>query len=327
MTLTAIALAALLGQADAVAATPAVEAPPMSDADKALAAARTAAEAAERASKAVERLANELAGPPMAAPGAPSATGWVGSIGLGLSWITGNTSQLTATGNVGLDKKWTDWALGIRLNGAYGLANPTAFLGGEPAVTARRAGGTIRGDRSFGSGFAAIFLLAGAEFDHIKNVEFRGIGEAGAALTFFNKKQDDYEKLFLRLDLAMRAGGETRFEYFGMNRNRPVNPYSIVILAPRIAATFRYGFNKFVRFSNELEVIPFLLGEFRMLLNNNMKLNARLTENLSIAIAWLLNVDTLPPGTSNGPAGPAPGTMGTRLPIDSALTVGFDATF
>ena len=31
---------------------------------------------------------------------------------------------LTLTGNAAADRKWEKWALGIRLNGAYGLANP-----------------------------------------------------------------------------------------------------------------------------------------------------------------------------------------------------------
>ncbi|MFT3713900.1 MAG: DUF481 domain-containing protein [Archangium sp.] len=215
--LLALALSTVLAQSDAAAAQP-VPAEPMSAADKAADAAMKAAEAAQKAAEAAMRIADAVAPAPAAATAAatpPAADGWKGSVGLGLTFITGNAQTLTLTGTAAADKKWDLWSLGIRLNGAYGLANPdTNTVGSSAATTARRAAGTIRGDRGFGSGFAAIFLLAGSEFDHMKNIESRTIGEAGASLTFFNKKEGDLEKLFLRFDLAARSGYESRFQYF-----------------------------------------------------------------------------------------------------------------
>lgn len=323
MLLTTFALAAVLAQ-DPTVTTPTPAAAP-SDSDKALSAAQKAAEAAEKAAQAVEKMAALLTPKDEAAAAAPSASGWAGSAGVGFSFITGNTQTLTLTGNVAVDKKWTDWALGIRLSGAYGLANPTANVVNTPTnVTARRAAGTVRGDRSFGTGIVSVFVLGGAEFDHMKNIEFRGLGEAGASFTIFNKKETDYEKLFLRADVAARAGYETRYQYFpGPNLNaKAVDPYGIIILAPRAAVTLRWGINKHVKFSQEFEFIPFLLApDFgRLLMNSNTKFSARITESLALQFGVLLAYDSKPPG-------PAQGSPGARLPLDASITGGVELAF
>lgn len=314
-----MSMAAVLAQtevmdAGVISTTPAIE---LSEGDKALLAAQRAAEASERAALAVERLANELAGPPMPVA-APSAAGWNGSFGFGLAWISGNTQTLTITSNFALDRKWVDWAFGVRASGAYGLANPSAAIGGTAQTTARRANGTMRLDRSFGKGFAAAYVLGGAELDHVKSIDFRGIGEAGAALTFVNRVVDEVERLYVRLDLALRAGGESRYQYFPIGSR--VNDPLIAILAPRIAGTLRWGFNKHVRLSEEVEVIPFLLAPTlgRVLINNTTKLSARLTEGLALTTTFQLNYDSMPPEVTGGPA---------RLPLDTVLTLGLDAIF
>lgn len=317
--LLSLALVAVLSQADATATQPAPE-PELTAADKAAAAAQKAAEAAEKAAAAAARIAEAVAPTAPAAAEAKKESPWVGSVGLGLSFITGNTQTLTLTGTAAADRKWDVWSLGIRLSGAYGLANPTANAAGSTAqTTARRAMGTVRGDRSFGS-FASLFILGGSEFDHVKNIESRSIGEAGTGLTFFNVKQNDLEKLYLRLDIAARAGYETRYQYFGTPG--PIDPYAIVILAPRAALTFRWSFSKDVRISEEIEFIPFVLAPNagRLLINNTTKLNARLTESLSIATALLINYDSMPPQPSD------PAAV-QRLSTDVALTVGLEAAF
>lgn len=309
--------AALLAQAPA-AATPAPSADP---AVMAAEAAQAAAAAAQKAAEAAERIANAVA-PPAAAPAAPEAapekSNWVGSLGVGLTYITGNAETLTLTGNGSVTGTWGDWALGIKASGAYGLANPSTASGAAPSVTARRASLAVRGDRSFGNGFAAIFAQGLGEFDHIKNIESRGLGELGAGLTFFNMKEATYEKLYLRLDIALRAGHETAYQYFPTPA--AIDPYGAVVLAPRAALTFRWGFNDYVRFSEEFEVIPYVLDPYlgRTLLNSTSKLNAKLTSNLSLATALVLNFDSKPPQAAGGVA---------RKQLDAALTVGLEATF
>lgn len=318
--LLSLALVAVLSQADATVTQPA---PEVSAADKAAAAAQKAAEAAEKAAAAAQRIAESVAPTPAVAPtdvAAPKSE-WNGNFGVGLAFITGNTQTLTLTGALSADRKWDAWALGLRFNGAYGLANPTANVEGSTSqTTARRAMGTVRGDRSFGSGFASLFALGGFEFDHVKNIESRSIGEVGTGLTFFNKKEGALDKLFVRLDLAARAGYETRFQYFGTPG--PIDPYGIIILAPRAALTFRWAFSKDVRLSEEIEFIPFVLAPNagRLLINNTTKLNARLTESLSLSTALLINYDSMPPQPSDPMAA-------QRLSTDIALTVGVEAAF
>lgn len=322
-----LALVGLLSQADATTPAPAEPVPAVeqSAADRAADAAQKAAEAAQKAADAAMRIADSVAPAPPPpvdanAPAAPApAPGWVGNVGVGLQFITGNAQTLTLTGQAAVDRKWDVWALGIRLNGAYGLSNPdTNVASNTAAVTARRASGTIRGDRSIGSGFASIYLLAGSEFDHMKSIESRTVGEAGTGLTFFNKKEGDLERLFLRLDLAIRGGYETRFQYFP-TPSSVMNP-GVPILAPRAAATFRWGFSKDVHFSEEIEFLPYLLQptQGRVLINSSTKLNARLTGALSLSTAVLVNFDSQPPVGADG---------STRKTTDVALTVGLEAAF
>lgn len=318
MFLTTIALSALLSQSDPAAATPVPT--ELSVSERAAVAAEKAAAAAEKAAAAAARIADAVApaAPATAAAAPTGADKWIGNVGVGLSFITGNSQTLTVTGAAAADRKFGDWAFGIRANGAYGLANPDTNANADANVTARRAAATIRGDRSFGSGFAAIFALVGSEFDHMKSIESRTIGELGAGLTFFNKKDGDLEKLYLRFDLAARSGYETRFQYFPTPAS--VTNYGIVILAPRAALTFRWGFSKDVRLTEEIEFIPFVLAPTagRLLINNNTKLSARLTENLALQTSVLVNFDSMPPVGAGGL---------TRKPTDVALTVGLEASF
>ena len=213
----ALTIAAVLSQ---TAAEPAAVAAPLSNDERAIVAAENAAAAAERAAAASQRIADSLAGPVLEAaqidPAAAAAAElWRGNVGFGLAYLTGNSQQLTITAQAAAERNWGKWGFGMKASGAYGLSNPAANVStSTSAVTARRAGALLRGDRAFGSGFASTFILAGLEFDHMKNIESRGYGEAGAGLTFFNVKQGDLEKVYLRLDLAMRAGSESRFQYF-----------------------------------------------------------------------------------------------------------------
>ncbi|MDX2012287.1 MAG: DUF481 domain-containing protein [Myxococcaceae bacterium] len=309
--LTSLLVVSLLTQADAVASAE------TSAAERAALAAEKAAEAAAKAAEAAQRIADRVAPPaPAAAPAAaPSAGAWAGTAGLGLSLLGGNAQTITLTANVGVDKKWELWTLGIRATGAYGVTNPdTTDTSTTVAQTvARRAGATVRGDRSFG-GIVAAFLLGGFEFDHVKNIESRSFGEAGASFTVFNEKVEDLEKVFFRLDAALRGGYETRFTYFPAPA--PVMTPSVAILAPRIAGTFRWALNKNFRISEEFEALfnflPPIAG--RVLLNSNTKLNARVTESVSLALGFLINIDTQPPAAN-------------LRPFDYALTAGAEAAF
>ncbi len=318
MTLLQLTLTLAVTQAGAEAAATA----PASPEERAAVAAEKAALAAQRAAEAAERLAGTLA----PAPGAPPAdekkpeVGWTGSAGAGLSFITGNSQTLTLTASASADRRWENWALGIRLSGAYGLANPAANVAGTSSqTTARRANGNIRGDRLFGS-FASVFALVSTEFDHMKNIESRNLGELGVGLTFLNRKEGDLEKLFLRLDLALRSGYETHYQYFPAPQ--VIDPYGVVILAPRGAVTFRWAVNTHLRVSEEVEFIPYLLSPTagRLLVNSTTKISARITENVALTTGLIVQYDSQPPQAAPPPAP-------QRVSTDVALTAGVEATF
>jgi hypothetical protein len=312
--MTAFVVAALLNQANLAAEKD--TAAEKSAAERTAAAAEKTAESAAKSAEAMVRIAERLAPPatPTGQADAPSASAWAGTAGLGLSLLGGNTQTITLTGSVALDKKWNLWTFGVRATGAYGLTNADTSEGSTTLsqTVARRAAATVRADRSFG--MAASFVLLGGEFDHVKNIESRAYGEAGASFTVFNDKVEDLEKLYLRLDTALRVGRETRFTYFPTPAS--VNEYEIFILAPRIAGTLRWALNKNFRISEEFEVLAFMLPPTtgRFLINSNTKLNTRITENVSLTIGFLLNVDTSPP------------KAGLRA-YDFALTAGAEAAF
>lgn len=290
-----------------------------SAAERAAQSAQKAAEAAERAADAAQRIADTMAPKPTPVPEEPPAppVKWGGNAGLGLTFLAGNAEALTLTGSLALERKWSDWAFGLRLSGAWGLSNPSST--GVATTNTRRAAGTVRGDRTLRGGFASLFVLAGSEFDHMKNIESRTVGEVGTGLTFFSVKQDDLEKVFLRFDLAARAGYETRYQFFPAVS--AIDPYAVVIFAPRGALAFRWAFSRHVRLSEELEIMPFLLAPDlgRVLINNTTKLNARLTQSLSLALNFLVNFDSSPPQ----PPLPIP----PRRQTDFAITVGIEAAF
>lgn len=309
-----VAVSAFLAQTDAGVERTADAGVERSPAERTADAAERTADSAARTADAAQRIADHLA-PAAGEPATPAEPAWAGTAGLGLSLLGGNSETVTLTGTVGLDKKWTLWTLGIRATGAYGVTNPDTSVGSTSLsqTVSRRAQASVRGDRSFG-GIAAAFALVGGEFDHVKNIESRVYGEAGASLTVFDRKVDTLQTLFLRLDFALRGGRETRFTYFPMPA--AISPYEIPILAPRIATTFRWALNKNFRVSEEFEVLPFMLPPTtgRFIINSNTKLNTRITENVSLTVGFLLNIDTQPPRD------------GLR-PYDYALTAGAEAAF
>ncbi len=314
MNLLTLALTAVLSQTvpetPAPTATPTPEVP--SAADRAAIAAEKAAAAAERVAVAAEKLAGiePKKEDPKADPPAV-VDPWKGLISIGLVSLTGNADSLTATAGAQVDKKFGPWALGLRATGAYGQSRPNDASPSQ--VTALRAGTTVRGDRLL-INWASLYVMAGLETDHVKSVELRGFGEIGTGLTLVEKKEGDLEKLYIRGDIAFRYSRETRYQFFGdvPAGDLRVQP-AVTLVAPRFGATFRFGFNKHVKFSEEAEVLPNLIGASRVLVNSNTKLSARVIDPLSITAGFLLTFDSAP----------AP----NKKALDTALTLGLEASF
>lgn len=233
---------------------------------------------------------------------------WVGSVGLGLIFLTGNANSITGTANAQADKKWGEWSIGLRANGAYGQSQPDSAS--APETTALRAAFLARGERGI-IGLASLYLNGAVETDHVKSLEYRAGGEAGSGLTFVNYKIEDLEKMLLRLDVAFRYSHEANYTYFPLPVFGSYAQRDVV--APKLGLAFRYALTKDIKFSEEAEVVTNLLGSVRVLVNSNTKFSARLVSALSLTVSFLVSYDSIP----------AVGKKAT----DTALTVGFEAGF
>lgn len=284
--------------------------------DRALTAMERTAAAAERTAAAAEKLAQSAEKLQMAQGGGASTTGeggaqdpsaWTGAAGLGLVWLTGNAEALTLTSLTNLEKKTENWIVRAKATGAYGQARPAASTTTEAEIVALRALGELRGDRRF-TEKASGFLLGGAETDHVKSVELRYYGEAGASMIWLDDKAADYTRLSLRTDLALRYLNEQRFQYYPT----PLNVDDIMLFGPRFGVNFKYGISKDSTFIQDAEVIPNIVGTGRVLFNGAAKISSKLTSSLALAVSFVMTHDSQP----------APGKRTT----DTALTAGLDLT-
>ncbi len=326
----ALALAQTAPQTDAPTAAP--SAPSASEsateaARRAADAAQRAAEAAERSARAAEELARRAAGaagtdgaaadaaaqtPPDAPGPAPVAEGdantpvWAGTAGLSLISITGNAQTLTLSGTGTASRRTENWVLSARVAGAYGQSRVAAE--DASSVLALNAMGQVRGDRRF-THVAAAYVLAGAETDHVKSIEYRALGEGGAAITWLERKDGDLLKLLLRTDLALRYQYESRFQYYPV----PLQLDDAPMVAPKLGVGFQYALNQYVTFVEEAEVLLNILGDSRVLVTSLSRLNARMTDSVALSVGFQIKYDSLP----------AEG----RVPTDTMLSVGVETSF
>jgi putative salt-induced outer membrane protein YdiY len=272
---------------------------------------RTAA-AAERTAAAAEKIAQLQSGQKGADAAAPAeladAQGWTGTMGIGLVSLTGNSESLTLTGLVNLERKTEHWIVRAKANGAYGQARAAADATTDADVVAMRALGELRGDRRFGER-ATGFVMVGADTDHVKSVEERFYGEAGASMVWLDDKTEEFQRLLLRTDLALRYVNEIRFQYYPT----PLNVDDVSLFGPRFGVAFRYGISKDTSFVQDAEVIPDITGGAgRVLFNSTSKISSKLTSSFALSIGFTVTHDSLP----------APGKRTT----DTALIAGIDLT-
>lgn len=303
----------------ALAQTPvATDTPPAANStsatdERAISAMERTAAAAERTAAAAEKIAQMHAAhgaagstAPAAAAAAGDAEAWTGTFSVGLVSLTGNAEALTLTSLLSLERKMEDWIVRAKASGAYGQARAAVATTDEAEVVALRAMGELRGDRRF-TERASGFLLAGVDTDHVKSIEERFYGEAGASMIWLDDKQDDFQRLMLRTDLALRYMNEQRFQFFPV----PAQVPDVTLFGPRFGVAFRYGLSKDTAFVQEAEVIPNIVGATgRVLFNSTSKLSSKLTKSLALGVSFVVTHDSQP----------APGKRTT----DTALTAGLD---
>jgi putative salt-induced outer membrane protein YdiY len=263
-------------------------------AEKAAQAAAVAAEAALKAAEAAARITAIVparfevpASPP--APAAPAArpAAWSGTVGLGLISLTGNSRTVTFNTNAAAERKSEGWIVGAKLYATYGQ---NRAAGTEDTVTvAEAAGGLLRLDRRFGERYSA-YVLGGADTDHVKSVELRSTGEAGATVTWVDAGGDSGWKTTLRTDLGFRVANERRFQYYPVDLALDDE----TLYAPRAGLAFKYAISKDVLFTEDAEILPNVVGDSRVVANSVSKIATRLSRMLALGFAFTVNHDSAP---------------------------------
>ncbi|MBN8465536.1 DUF481 domain-containing protein [Corallococcus exiguus] len=293
-------------------------------AERAALAAERAAEASARLAEAIERLAEVTARGPIAPPPpapAPEAAAvaapvkpsvWDVSVGLSLISLTGNASTLTVSGLASALRKTEHWIYSVKAYGAYGRSRPPQVEGEVESlsqVVALNAGVELRGDRRFTQEISG-YLLAGVDTDHIKSIEARPYGEAGASIFWFDTKRDEkasVRETVLRTDFAFRYAREMRFQYYP---NR-VDLGDVDLGGPRFGALFRYGVSKDITFQEEAEILVSVIADSRILFSSQTQVMASLTDALALGVGFLVKSDSAPP----------PGKVSTDTALSFNLTV------
>ncbi|WP_233612483.1 DUF481 domain-containing protein, partial [Corallococcus sp. AB045] len=245
-----------------------------------------------------------------AAPAKPSV--WDVSVGLSLISLTGNASTLTVSGLASALRKTEHWIYSVKAYGAYGRSRPPQVEGVVESlsqVVALNAGIELRGDRRFTQEISG-YLLAGADTDHIKSIEARPYGEAGAGILWFDTKKDEKSgtrETILRTDFAFRYARELRFQYYPTRMDLG----DVDLGGPRFGAMFRYGLSKDITFQEDAEILVSVIADSRILFSSQTQVMANLTDALALGVGFLVKSDSAPP----------PGKVSTDTALSFNLTV------
>ncbi|NOJ98768.1 DUF481 domain-containing protein [Corallococcus sp. CA049B] len=233
-------------------------------------------------------------------------------MGLSLISLTGNASTLTVSGLASALRKTENWIYSVKAYGAYGRSRPPEVEGEVESlsqVVALNAGVELRGDRRFTQEISG-YLLAGADTDHIKSIEARPYGEAGAGILWFDTKKDTKtgtNEAILRTDFAFRYARELRFQYYPTR----VDLGDVDLGGPRFGAMFRYGLSKDITFQEDAEILVSVISDSRILFSSQTQVMANLTDALALGVGFLVKSDSAPP----------PGKVSTDTALSFNLTV------
>jgi len=228
------------------------------------------------------------AAPPTAAP----AAAWTGAAGLGFISLTGNSTNTVFSATAAAERKSADWIFGAKATAAYGRTRPAGDPPRPVEVTAWQGGAFLRADRRFTPSTSA-YVLGGAETDHVKSVEVRYTGEAGASIIWVDWAEGD-RKAILKTDLGFRVADERRFSFYPESSRGRVYPVEVLLEAPRLGVGLRYAMSKVVVFTDDAEVMPNVSGESRVLANNVAKLSARLSGAMQLGVSFTVAHDSKP---------------------------------
>jgi hypothetical protein len=240
-------------------------------------------------------------------------------VGLGLISLTGNSRTVTFNTNAAAERKSEGWIVGTKLYATYGQNR--AAVADETETVAEAAGLQLRLDRRFGPRYST-YLLAAADTDHVKSVELRSTGEAGATVVWVDAGGDSGWKTTLKTDLGFRVANEQRYAYYPVQpaptlppeppapRIEPHSLDGVTLYAPRAGVAFRYAVSKDVLFSEDAEILPNVVGDSRVIVNSISKISTRLSRSLAFGVAFTVNHDSAP--------------AAEKVPTDTALALTLD---
>jgi putative salt-induced outer membrane protein YdiY len=241
-----------------------------------------------------------------AQPAAPPPPKWGGSVGFGLISLTGNATALTLNATGLAELKTPDWIYGLKVSAIYGRSKaPSDDPNARAEILALAGSLQLRLDRRISRAVSA-YLLGGAEADHVKSVEFRGIAEGGGGIIWIDVKERDLAKALLRTDFGFRYANESRFQYYPTPMSLP----GAILYAPKAGLAIRYAFSKDVALLEDAEILPNVVGDSRVVVNSLFKLTARLIQSFALAVGFTVNYDSAP----------AP----RKKTTDTALSVGLE---
>jgi hypothetical protein len=212
---------------------------------------------------------------------------WTGTVGLNFILVTGNADTLTLSSNGAFERRWEDWVLGGKFSGIYGQSR--ASVSAAESVVALAAAGQLRGDRKV-SGITSVFLLGGADTDHVKSIELRMTGEGGFAVNWIERKEEAQTTLLLRTDLGARYQRDNRFQYYPTRMDLP----DVTFVAPSLGLGFRYALNKEVSIVEEAQVASNIVGDSRVITGSLSRLVAHVVAGLSFSTSFQINYDSKP---------------------------------
>ncbi len=267
--------------------------------------------AADRLAAAAERLSPP---PVLASPDAPPPKPelWAGTVGLGLTWVTGNVTSIAFVASGQATRKGEHTITVLKAFGGYGEKVKESGVGTE--VLLLNAGLAGQFDYRFTQHVSA-FVGAGIDTDHVKSVEIRGYADVGVGVLWLDVKEGEvgkeFQKLYLKTDLGLRVMPEERFQYYPVEMDVP----NALMVGPRLGLSFRYALSAAAYFTEDAELMPNVLPNQpgRVLFNSVSKLGVGIGANMSLAAGFTVKYDSAP----------AVGRKNT----DTVLSVGLDANF
>ena len=205
-------------------------------------------------------------------------------LGLGLIAVTGNANAVTGKVSGGAEGEWASWGVKLLVAAAYGQATtePTATEAEPKKVTALNGLLSLRGDRKMSETFS-VYLQTGVNTDHVASIEVAGLGEGGASLTWWERKNgEDFVKSRLSTDLGFRFTHEERFQYYPAKLNQD----DVDIYAPRLGVALRYALTKKAVFTEEAEILTDLVNTKNLRANSTTTLTAQLGSGVSLNVAF-----------------------------------------